>query len=77
MQVKTSHKRKKPQKRINKQQMQKVSAAILEHLSNEDSLGMSEVMAELSEDEQMFVWGQFDTKQKTAIKALLHSVKEK
>jgi chemotaxis methyl-accepting protein methylase len=63
-------------KRINKQQMQKVTQDMLTHIENKDALGMREVVDELTVEEQEFIWSQFDTKQKSAIKDLIHQAKQ-
>jgi len=63
----------KPKPRINKQQMQKATAAIIDCIESQDELGMKEVIDELDEDEQQFIWPSFDTKQKSEIKRMLHS----
>lgn len=64
------------QKRVNKEVMQQSMARILECLDAEDGLGMREVTEELEQHEIEWVWQHFSTKQKSAIKALLHSVKQ-
>jgi len=60
--------------RINKKQMQESVSAILAGLEEGDALGVKEVVHELTDDEQSFIWQQFDTAQKSAIKALIHSL---
>jgi hypothetical protein len=72
-----THGKSETKPRINKQQMQKSTAAILDCLEAEDELGMKQVIDELNEDEQQFIWPSFDTKQKSAIKKMLHSANNK
>ena len=50
--------------------VQRVVDATLKHLKNNDSMGMEEVWAELSHEEQYACWSRFTTKQKAAIRLL-------
>lgn len=60
------------EKRINKETMQVIISQILSFLDKDDDLGIKETVGELTPDEQYFIWGMFSTKQKSAIKSLLH-----
>ena len=62
--------------RINKKQMQAAVQGLLAGLEDQDELGVREIVAELSEDEQSFIWANFDTAQKSGIKALLHKARD-
>ena len=57
-----------PKKRINKRAMQASVRAILDGLNAEDDFMVHEAYSELSRDEQLWVWKQFDTKQHNEIK---------
>ena len=63
-------------KRINKEQMQRVQQDLLSHLANEDKLGIKEVMDELSDSEQFFIFKFFNTNQKNQIKSMLHEANQ-
>ena len=45
-------------------------AQTLEHLENNDALGMRQLWAEMDQEEQHIVWREFNTKQKSQIRAL-------
>ena len=62
--------------RINKKQMQEAVRLILEHIEADDALGVKEVVGELKDYEQEFIWSQFDTAQKSKIKSMMFTVKD-
>lgn len=59
-------------KRIDKEEMQKVQQSLLTFIEEDDNFGVKEVMDELSDSEQFFIFKFFNTKQKTAIKSMLY-----
>jgi hypothetical protein len=59
-------------KRINKEQMQNAVADIVSCLESEDELGIKEIVGELTQEEQEFIWPMFNTKQKADIKTIMH-----
>lgn len=65
------------QTRIDKERMQRVMIDILSLLDSDDGYGLKQVVEELKEDEQMWVWQFFSHKQKENIRKLLNSTKPK
>jgi len=61
-----------PKKRINREEMQASLAALVDGLGNEDSLAVKEVIDELEEAEQFYIWKLLSNKQQMAAKAMLH-----
>lgn len=61
---------------IDKEVMQKVLFSLLEALRAEDGLQARETLDELSSVEQSYVWAFTSTKQKEAIRSLLHALTE-
>lgn len=66
-----------PKKRINKQAMQASVRAILDGLASGDDSMVYEAYEELSRDEQLFVWRNFDTKQRNEIKRVSFEANKK
>ena len=64
-------------KRINKELVQQYVKAFVEALDSEDGLALRQLGDELKEDEDTMaeVWKLFNSKQKAAIKSLIHSTK--
>lgn len=64
-----------PQKRVNKQQVQKYVAMFVDAIEAEDALAMKEMGDELRDTaEHDAVWQALDSKQKQAIKTILHTL---
>ena len=73
--VTEQHGRTDRMKRVNRKQVQEYMVAMLSALGDDDATGMKQLMDELRDTtEQMEVWKLFDTRQKTAMKALVHNV---
>ena len=66
-----------PQKRYNKQLVQKYVSAFVDAIEAEDALAMKELGDELKDTpEHSEVWKALDSKQKAAVKAALHNLQE-
>ena len=59
--------------RVDNEYLQKAVAAMLECLDNKDGAGLLEITAEMSKDEQISVWKQFNTHQKSTIRELTNA----
>jgi hypothetical protein len=68
----------KPVKRIDKEKKQAYVAQMLEALNSLDGLAIRQLSDELREDEDLMseVWKEFNSKQKAAMKSLLHEVRD-
>jgi len=62
---------KKP--RINKSAMHDYVVQIHEALASDDKLSIKQLISELEDFEQEWIWSLFDSKQKAAIKGMLHA----
>jgi len=69
----------KPQKRIDREVKQNYVLQMREALDALDGLALRQLGDELKEDDDMMsaVWGEFNSKQKAAIKSLIHETKGK
>lgn len=63
-------------RKVNRITAQQALIRIIEYLRLEDSLGIKEVVSELSQEEQSFIWRILDSKQKSSLRAILHPESE-
>ena len=69
--------KKTPQKRVNKKLVQQYLQQMLECLEAEDAVGLLQLGGEIKDTpEHHAVWQALDSKQKAAIKELIHNLKE-